>query len=126
MRLNEVNSCFESVLSLVPPVCPTMSENTALGVAMAAGAAKGVDVWSLSSDHLPHVASEKYEPQINLDGERTEKYFLQVCRTDRTMRETTDVVVFLMVRPLVQNRAETKHCWFLEDLEFPKTQHNQT
>lgn len=71
-----------------------MSENTALGVAMAAGAAKGVDVWSLSSDHLPHVASEKYEPQINLDGERTEKYFLQVCRTDRTMRETTDVVVF--------------------------------
>lgn len=48
-----------------------MSETTALGAAMAAGAAEGVNVWSLSPDHLPHVTSEKYEPQINSDGERT-------------------------------------------------------
>lgn len=46
-----------------------MSETSALGAAMAAGAAEGVDVWNLSPDHLPHVSSEKYEPQINSDGE---------------------------------------------------------
>uniref|UniRef100_H3DKE5 glycerol kinase n=1 Tax=Tetraodon nigroviridis TaxID=99883 RepID=H3DKE5_TETNG len=48
-------------------VRPTMSETTALGAAMAAGAAEGVNVWSLSSSHLPKVTCEAYEPQINLD-----------------------------------------------------------
>ena len=47
-----------------------MSETTALGVAMAAGAAEGVDVWSLSPDDLPDVTSEKYEPQINSEGKK--------------------------------------------------------
>ncbi|KAG7215746.1 hypothetical protein INR49_021967 [Caranx melampygus] len=46
---------------------PTMPETTALGAAMAAGAAEGVDVWNLSPGHLPHVTAEKYEPQINSD-----------------------------------------------------------
>lgn len=46
-----------------------MSETTALGAAMAAGAAEGVNVWNLSSTHLPQVTCEKYEPQINTDGE---------------------------------------------------------
>lgn len=50
------------------PVRPTMSETTALGAAMAAGAAEGVNVWNLSSTHLPKVMCEKYEPQINTDG----------------------------------------------------------
>lgn len=56
-------------LPRVGPVRPTMSETTALGAAMAAGAAEGVNVWSLSPGHLPLVTSEKYEPQINSDGE---------------------------------------------------------
>lgn len=56
-------------MSHVGPVCPTMSETTALGAAMAAGAAEGVNVWNLSSSHLPKVTCETYEPQINLDGE---------------------------------------------------------
>jgi len=54
----------------VCPVLPTMSETTALGAAMVAGAAEGVGVWSLSPGHLPHVTYEKYEPQINTEGER--------------------------------------------------------
>lgn len=45
-----------------------MSETTALGAAMAAGAAEGVEVWSLSPGHLPTITSEKYEPQINSEG----------------------------------------------------------
>ncbi|MEQ2263231.1 Glycerol kinase 3 [Xenotaenia resolanae] len=55
------------LLSLLLSVRPTMSETTALGAAMAAGAAQGVDVWHLNPDQLPHVTSEKYEPQINTE-----------------------------------------------------------
>lgn len=51
------------------PVRPTMSETTALGAAMAAGAAEGVSVWNLRSSHPPKVTCETYEPQINTDGE---------------------------------------------------------
>lgn len=50
-----------------------MSETTALGAAMAAGAAEGVNVWSLRSSHLPKVTCEKYEPQINTDGEQLDQ-----------------------------------------------------
>ncbi|XP_068575992.1 glycerol kinase-like [Cebidichthys violaceus] len=42
-----------------------MPETTALGAAMAAGAAEGVSVWSLSPEDLSEVTSEKLEPQIN-------------------------------------------------------------
>lgn len=57
-------------MSHVGPVRPTMSETTALGAAMAAGAAEGVNVWNLRSSHLLKVTCEKYEPQINTDGEQ--------------------------------------------------------
>ncbi|XP_043189068.1 glycerol kinase-like [Amphibalanus amphitrite] len=50
-------------------VRPTMPETTALGAAMAAGAADGVSVWSLSSDELSHGASDTFQPQIG-DDER--------------------------------------------------------
>lgn len=45
-----------------------MPETTALGAAMAAGAAEGVSVWSLSPEDLSEVTSEKFEPQINPEG----------------------------------------------------------
>ncbi|XP_053732243.1 glycerol kinase-like isoform X3 [Synchiropus splendidus] len=51
----------------VSVVRATMSETTALGAAMAAGAAEGVGVWSLSAGDLPRVQTERYEPQINLE-----------------------------------------------------------
>ncbi|XP_077392459.1 glycerol kinase-like isoform X1 [Festucalex cinctus] len=51
----------------VSVVKPSMSETTALGAAMAAGAAEGVKVWSLSPSDLPHITAEKYQPQINSD-----------------------------------------------------------
>ncbi len=49
-------------------VKPSMPETTALGAAMAAGAAEGVSVWSLSPEDLSEVTSEKFEPQINPEG----------------------------------------------------------
>lgn len=51
-----------------PSVKPSMPETTALGAAMAAGAAEGVSVWSLNPEDLSEVTSEKFEPQINTEG----------------------------------------------------------
>ncbi|TRY95297.1 hypothetical protein DNTS_006748 [Danionella cerebrum] len=48
-----------------PEVKPSMPETTALGAAMAAGAAEGVSVWSLNPADITEVTSEKFEPQIN-------------------------------------------------------------
>lgn len=57
-----------------------MPETTALGAAMAAGAAEGVSVWSLSPEDLSEVTSEKFEPQINCEG-RTSELSFQQCKT---------------------------------------------
>lgn len=54
--------------TLYPTVKPSMPETTALGAAMAAGAAEGVSVWSLNPEDLSEVTSEKSEPQINTEG----------------------------------------------------------
>ncbi|CAB1329148.1 unnamed protein product [Coregonus sp. 'balchen'] len=48
-----------------PPVKPSMSETTALSAAMAAGAAEGVGVWSLTPGDLTAIPTEKYQPLIN-------------------------------------------------------------
>lgn len=45
-----------------------MAETTALGAAMAAGAAEGVEVWSLNPGDLTAVTWERFEPQINPEG----------------------------------------------------------
>lgn len=45
-----------------------MPETTALGAAMAAGAAEGVGVWSLNPADFTAVTSERFEPQINPEG----------------------------------------------------------
>uniref|UniRef100_A0A7N8XW96 Probable glycerol kinase n=1 Tax=Mastacembelus armatus TaxID=205130 RepID=A0A7N8XW96_9TELE len=67
MTSNRLLMQLQADILCIPVVRPTMSETTALGAAMAAGAAEGVHVWSLSPCHLPHVTSENYEPQINPD-----------------------------------------------------------
>lgn len=59
---------LEYSCSGIRPVKPSMPETTALGAAMAAGAAEGVSVWSLSPEDLSEVTSEKFEPQINTEG----------------------------------------------------------
>uniref|UniRef100_A0A3B4TQ23 glycerol kinase n=1 Tax=Seriola dumerili TaxID=41447 RepID=A0A3B4TQ23_SERDU len=67
MTSNRLMMQLQADILCIPVVRPSMSETTALGAAMAAGAAEGVEVWSLSPGYLPHVTSEKYEPQINCD-----------------------------------------------------------
>lgn len=52
-----------------------MPETTALGAAMAAGAAEGVSVWSLNPEDLSEVTSEKSEPQINTEGTPSRRHW---------------------------------------------------
>lgn len=69
----------KSVLTASPSaVKPSMPETTALGAAMAAGAAEGVSVWSLNPEDLSEVTSEKFEPQINPEGANMDS-LLFVC-----------------------------------------------
>uniref|UniRef100_A0A3Q2YQK6 Probable glycerol kinase n=1 Tax=Hippocampus comes TaxID=109280 RepID=A0A3Q2YQK6_HIPCM len=67
MTANRLLMQLQADILGVSVVKPSMSETTALGAAMAAGAAEGVKVWSLSPSDLPRITSEKYEPQINSD-----------------------------------------------------------
>lgn len=47
-------------------VRPTMTETTALGAAMMAGMAKGINVWDL--DNTPKVVCDHFDPTITEDG----------------------------------------------------------
>ncbi|KAM9455160.1 glycerol kinase 3 isoform 2-T2 [Clarias gariepinus] len=65
MTLNRLLMQLQADILCIPVVKPSMPETTALGAAMAAGAAEGVRVWSLNPEDLTEVTSEKFEPQIN-------------------------------------------------------------
>ncbi|XP_068165344.1 glycerol kinase isoform X2 [Antennarius striatus] len=65
MTSNRLLMQLQADILCIPVVRPSMPETTALGAAMAAGSAEGVSVWSLRSEDLSEVTSEKFEPQIN-------------------------------------------------------------
>ncbi|XP_015266106.1 PREDICTED: glycerol kinase [Gekko japonicus] len=65
MTNNKILMQLQADILCIPVVKPSMPEITALGAAMAAGAAEGVGVWSLHPDDLTAVTYERFEPQIN-------------------------------------------------------------
>ncbi|XP_054830853.1 glycerol kinase isoform X2 [Eublepharis macularius] len=65
MTNNKILMQLQADILCIPVVKPSMPETTALGAAMAAGAAEGVGVWSLNPDDLTAVTCERFEPQIN-------------------------------------------------------------
>ncbi|KAF2980757.1 hypothetical protein EK904_001288 [Melospiza melodia maxima] len=65
MTSNKILMQLQSDILCIPVVKPSMAETTALGAAMAAGAAEGVEVWSLNPEDLTAVTWERFEPQIN-------------------------------------------------------------
>uniref|UniRef100_A0A3Q4BUL5 glycerol kinase n=1 Tax=Mola mola TaxID=94237 RepID=A0A3Q4BUL5_MOLML len=90
MTANRLLMQLQADILCMSVVRPTMSETTALGAAMAAGAAEGVDVWSLSAGHLPRITSETYDPQINTD-ESESRFARWKKAVQRAMNwETTD------------------------------------
>ena len=48
-----------------------MPETTALGAAMAAGAAEGVEVWSLKEEDLTSITTDTFTPSITETGTET-------------------------------------------------------
>uniref|UniRef100_A0A8C3FJ34 glycerol kinase n=1 Tax=Chrysemys picta bellii TaxID=8478 RepID=A0A8C3FJ34_CHRPI len=65
MTNNKILMQLQADILCIPVVKPSMPETTALGAAMAAGAAEGVGVWSLNPGDLTAVTWERFEPQIN-------------------------------------------------------------
>uniref|UniRef100_A0A672JB26 Probable glycerol kinase n=1 Tax=Salarias fasciatus TaxID=181472 RepID=A0A672JB26_SALFA len=65
MTSNRLLMQLQADILCIPVVKPSMPETTALGAAMAAGAAEGVSVWSLRSEDLNEATCDKFEPQIN-------------------------------------------------------------
>ncbi|KAM8800728.1 glycerol kinase 2 [Rhynchonycteris naso] len=64
MTNNKVLMQLQADILHIPVIKSTMHEITALGAAMAAGAAEGVGIWSLKPEDLSAILMERIEPQI--------------------------------------------------------------
>ncbi|ELW63924.1 glycerol kinase 2 [Tupaia chinensis] len=71
MTNNKILMQLQADILHIPVVKPSMPETTALGAAMAAGAAEGVGVWSLDPKDLSVVMVERFEPQIQATESET-------------------------------------------------------
>ncbi len=52
-------------------VRPTMTESSALGAAMAAGNAEGIDVWCFETSDRSTITSDIFTPTITAEGKKT-------------------------------------------------------
>lgn len=73
MAVNDLLMQLQADLLGIPVVRPQMPETTALGAAIAAGAAEGIDVWSLDSRNFPKITTDVFEPSI-LPAEREQRF----------------------------------------------------
>ncbi|XP_007948565.1 glycerol kinase 2 [Orycteropus afer afer] len=64
MTNNKILMQLQADILHIPVVKPSITETTALGVAMAAGSAEGVGIWSFENDNLSNIMGERFEPQI--------------------------------------------------------------
>ncbi|KAI1885443.1 hypothetical protein AGOR_G00220260 [Albula goreensis] len=67
MTSNRLLMQLQADILCIPVVRPSMPETTALGAAMAAGAAEGIRVWNLDPAHLANVTADTFHPQIKRD-----------------------------------------------------------
>ncbi|XP_036349661.2 glycerol kinase-like [Ochotona princeps] len=65
MTNNTILMQLQADILSIPVIKPSLAETTALGAAMAAGAAEGVAVWSLRPEDVSVVMTERFEPQVN-------------------------------------------------------------
>ncbi|XP_053450806.1 glycerol kinase 2 [Nycticebus coucang] len=65
MTANQILMQLQADILHIPVIKSSMSETTALGAAMAAGAAEGVGVWSLQPEDLSVIGMVRFEPQIH-------------------------------------------------------------
>uniref|UniRef100_A0A4W4GMG2 glycerol kinase n=1 Tax=Electrophorus electricus TaxID=8005 RepID=A0A4W4GMG2_ELEEL len=97
MTSNKLLMQLQADILCIPVVKPSMPETTALGAAMAAGAAEGVSVWSLSPEDLSEVTSEKFEPQINPEGMTTYWLVFRQVVSTFDLVELSDASIFSSV-----------------------------
>ncbi|GBM48691.1 Glycerol kinase [Araneus ventricosus] len=87
----------------LPVVLPSMPETTALGVAMAAGAAKGIEVWDIASTEASDVTTDIFSPSIS-QTERDRKYLLWKKAVRRSLNWIDDSPKQNMVlNPILQS-----------------------
>ncbi|XP_064642243.1 glycerol kinase-like [Lineus longissimus] len=67
MTKNNLLMQLQADITGIQVVKPSMPETTALGAAMAAGAAEGINVWSLAPEDLTTITTENYLPHISAD-----------------------------------------------------------
>ncbi|XP_037019162.2 glycerol kinase-like [Artibeus jamaicensis] len=67
MTSNKILMQLQADILYIPIMKSSMPEVTALGAAMAAGAAEGVGVWNLEPDSLSALTMERFEPQIKAE-----------------------------------------------------------
>lgn len=73
MAVNDLLMQLQADLLGISVVRPQMPETTALGAAIAAGAAEGIDVWSLDSNNFPKITTDVFKPSV-LPAEREGRY----------------------------------------------------
>uniref|UniRef100_A0AAX7V2R7 Probable glycerol kinase n=1 Tax=Astatotilapia calliptera TaxID=8154 RepID=A0AAX7V2R7_ASTCA len=104
MTSNKLLMQLQADILCIPVVKPSMPETTALGAAMAAGAAEGVSVWSLNPEDLSEVTSEKFEPQINPE-ESEFRYARWKKAVEKSMNWETMDSVFGIIAMLINEAA---------------------
>lgn len=74
-------------------VRPSMSETTALGAAMAAGSAEGINVWDINSEDYSKIISDVFEPKITQHGE-----YITTVQISHHFRVKTLVITYCCVK----------------------------
>ncbi|XP_052673963.1 glycerol kinase-like isoform X2 [Crassostrea angulata] len=93
MTANQLLMQLQTDLLGISVVRPSMPETTALGAAMAAGAAEGVEVWSLDSKDLSNITTDTFNPCIR-EKERDAGFSRWKLAVQRSMHwETAEDVV---------------------------------
>ncbi|XP_011436344.3 glycerol kinase isoform X1 [Magallana gigas] len=100
MTANQLLMQLQTDLLGISVVRPSMPETTALGAAMAAGAAEGVGVWSLDSKDLSNITTDTFNPCIR-EKERDARFIRWKLAVQRSMHwETAEDVVEIQPCPL--------------------------
>ncbi|CAH3186733.1 unnamed protein product [Porites evermanni] len=85
MTINNLLMQLQADILGISVVRPTMPETTALGAAMAAGMAKGVDVWKVNPEDKSQINTDVFEPAVD-PAERDRHYAKWKKAVKRTMK----------------------------------------
>jgi glycerol kinase len=71
MTVNDSLMQLQSDILGINTVRPSMAETTALGAAMAAGAAEGIEVWDIHSEDYSSIICDVFKPKFSQSGKYT-------------------------------------------------------